>query len=781
MVKLKKLTAVMLALALLLCTVPVTLATDVDPMRSALFTRGDARNLAFDVAKRYNPNAELETMMVGDGKGDLRLNDSLTNAEAAVLLKRAFGVIGQAVGNNKRMADPDANIENIPGWAVVAYEDLKLGGILSGQKNANEIIDKREFTLMLDRLMRLYGNNPKDEFYESINKAWLDTSVFPEGRGVFSMYAEIDERTVVQLEAILDELAVGTYQNGTPEYYVSEFYKNALNKEARNAAGIAPLKKYLDAINNVNNIEDLIRVHSEIYDGTGRGFLFGFEFGADIRDSSKNTLFFGGPEIYLTKDDYDTNNRAHIEAFAEYVTKMLALSGENEPKTQAEQIVALEKELALSMLTPQEEYDVEVAYKESNLAKLDAMFKTINIVEAAEAAGVQAAADTRVLIYQPEAVVTFADLLTEENLEVWKTYLKVSLLRKFSTLLSQDFIDAADEFNKATYGIEEPVTYKRRAIDWTCRTLGEYLGQIYIKKHFSEDTKRDIEQMVVEFIEQYRETLSENTWLSPETRDKALKKLDTLDYKIGYPDKWNDFLNGADIGDNFFDSVCVVKKAVYDDMIKKQTNPPDRTAWIMNVYEVNAYYNPPYNEIVFPAGILQAPFYEPNAMRAANLGGIGYTIAHEISHAFDDNGAQFDEKGNAISWWTAEDYAEFERRCQDVIRFYDGLEIAPGIFSDGVMTLGENIADFEGLLCTVAVAKKDPDVDLKVLFESLARSERCILTRGMAKYYNVADVHSNGRIRVNRTIQNVPEFYEVYDVKEGDGMFVPAAERVKIW
>ena len=316
--------------------------------------------------------------------------------------------------------------------------------------------------------------------------------------------------------------------------------------------------------------------------------------------------------------------------------------------------------------------------------------------------------------------------------------------------------------------------------------LVDYLGRAYVDAHFSAEANADVEDMIRDFIAIYKQRLETIDWMSEATREKAICKLDAMGIKVGYPDSWESCLDRAEIkspaeGGSFFSNVIAIQMAMKQDVLAHQNDAPDKSEWIMTPFTVNACYNPSANDITFPAAILQSPLYDVNASREENLGGIGYIIAHEITHAFDNNGAKFDENGSAADWWTAEDYAAFRQKCQAVAEWYDGQEAYPGIACSGELTISENVADLGAAKCIVAAAKKLDHPDLDKLFRAVANTWASTTSRQMREYLAVTDVHAPDKLRCNRVLQTLPEFYTTYDIQPGDGMWTAPETRVSVW
>ncbi|MDP4118828.1 MAG: M13 family metallopeptidase, partial [Bacillota bacterium] len=335
-------------------------------------------------------------------------------------------------------------------------------------------------------------------------------------------------------------------------------------------------------------------------------------------------------------------------------------------------------------------------------------------------------------------------------------------------------------------GVSGALSTEDTAAQYVQSLLSDYLGEAYVYRYFSKEAKNEAEQLVKDIISTYKDRINNLTWMSESTKAKAIKKLDTMKLKIGYPDKWNDDLANTKLltvaeGGSFFDNLIAMQKAYRKLSIQNQKNGVDKTGWAMNPYTVNACYNHVDNSIQFPAAILQKPFFDVNAKYEENLGGIGYIIAHEITHAFDNNGAKFDENGNATDWWTKEDYAKFQELCQKVVDLYNGRESAPGIVCNGELTLSENIADLGSAACITEIESKQSNPDYKTLYESMTKVWRSSYPRAMKQYLQQNDLHSPDKLRGSIIFQNFEQFYDAFGITENDGMWLAPEKRVTIW
>ena len=379
-----------------------------------------------------------------------------------------------------------------------------------------------------------------------------------------------------------------------------------------------------------------------------------------------------------------------------------------------------------------------------------------------------------------------AKLFDDAHLDALKAMAYWGLLGSVGGTLNQEFLEASFDFTQAYYGVDVRQSSEEIAAQQVQSLLADYLSQAYVEAHFSPEAKADVEEMIGEFIDIYKERIRAQDWMSAATKAKAIKKLDTMGVKVGYPDSWDTWLDDAAIlspaeGGSFFSNTIAIRMAAQAESISRQNEPVDKTEWALYPFTVNACYVATSNDITFPAAILQAPLYDVNASREENLGGIGYIIAHEITHAFDNNGAKFDENGSAADWWTAEDYAAFRQKCQAVAEWYDGQEAYPGIACSGALTISENVADLGAAKCIVAAAKKLDHPDLDKLFRAVANTWASTTSRQMREYLAVTDVHAPDKLRCNRVLQTLPEFYTTYDIQPGDGMWTAPETRVSVW
>lgn len=624
----------------------------------------------------------------------------------------------------------------------------------------------------------------QDDFYTSINEDWIKNAKIPEGDSSYGTFDQISESNEKNILNILKEFSSKQSTKGTPEQKLGDFYKSVIDSESRNKQGVNPIKKYLDLYDNARNLDELWKADFSVFSETGRSSLMSVGVEIDAKDSNKNILDITGLTTHLRKHTIDSEDAQ--KAYEKFITRLLELSGENSEKAQidAKEITKLEKILSDSSLETQELYDIDKTYNVFSIEELNKLYPNLNISRVLENMGFKNVKSVK--ISDINEFKKSYEYFSEKNFNILKLYAKTRVLIRYGRYLSQDFTDALDDVNEALFGIKGKMPIEKKAVRAVSLALEDDLGRVFVEKYFSEDAKKDIENLILKIKPSYKEKIKNATWLSEKTREKAIKKLDTMRLKIGYPEKWSDKLDKAEIksyenGGSYFANICEIQKKLMQKSNKELNEPVDKTKWEMSAYAVNAYYHPQNNEIAFPAGILQSPFYDINAPEEQNMGAIGAIIAHEISHAFDSEGSKFDENGNAVNWWTDEDRENFKKRCEKFVSAYDNLEISEGVKSNGKLTLFENIADVGAISCMLDILSKKENPDYKKFFESWATSWRMIASPELIKQRSKTDVHSADKIRVNRTLANFEEFHKVFNIKEGDKMYVAPEERISLW
>ena len=776
----KRLLAGALAGILALGTLPAALAAE------GTLTRGQARDILLSAADGYGG----ESLLRGDERGELHLDRELTRAEALVMLQRAFGGFEAPVGANARMAFPVQACTDIPAWAEAELAGVLGSGIVTGTGEGllspDAPVTGEELDALIRRAYAYKGTERKDDFYAAVNKEWLDQATIPAGQmingALYGLMYEVND----QVAALIADIASKPQKKGTAEAKIAALYNTVVDTEGREKAGVEPIQAYLDAIDGAKTLDGLIAADADLREELGFVTLLSFGLTIDLMDSSRYAVRFGAFEPMLGKDFYAGGDPTLTEAYLTFITRLFVLSGEEEAAAwaDAQRVYDMEKAVSAASLDIQDRGNVDLIYNLYTMEELKAVFPQVDLEGFYAGSGLKSA--DRIGVSDVGAMEAAAAYFTDEHLADLKAMSKMSLLLMTCAALNQDFMEAEYEFQAAYYGVEGRQEPEQIAAAQVQSLLSDYLSRAYAEAYFSPEAKADVEEMIAGFIAIYKERLEAQDWMSEETRAMALRKLDTMGVKVGYPDSWETYLDNAEIkspeeGGSFFSNMIAVQKAARDEMLSYQDQGVDKDQWMMAPYTVNACYNATANDITFPAAILQAPMYDVKASREENLGGIGYVIAHEITHAFDNNGAKFDEKGNAADWWTAGDYAAFQEKCQAVVQWYDGQESAPGILCSGIQTLSENVADLGALRCIVEAAGKLEEPDYEALFLAVARTWASTAPRNTLEYLAAGDVHAADKLRVNRALQTIPEFYATFDIKEGDGMWTAPEERVSIW
>ena len=543
--------------------------------------------------------------------------------------------------------------------------------------------------------------NPRNDFYQYACGGWMKANPLTDEYSRFGSFDQLAENNRSQIKSLIEDLAHQQSQPGSVAQKVGDLYNIAMDSAKLNADGVAPIKGYLEKIEALDNRAVLSKCVAGMH-RDGFGPFFGLYVGADDMNSSMNMaqlyqggLSLGEREYYLDNDDRTKEIRAKFE---EHVVKMFQLAGftEEEARKAATDVMKVETRLAETTKSAVELRDPHANYNKITVAQLkkevpginwDAYFTTIGLKDLQE-----------VNVGQMAEIKMVADLLTKENMDVLKSYLQWNVINTASSYLSDDFVaQNFDFYGKTLSGTKEMQPRWKRAVSSVNGVLGEAVGQMYTDKYFPAAAKERMVKLVSNLQKALGERIQGLEWMSAETKAKALEKLAAFHVKIGYPDKWKDYSSLEIKNDSYWENIVRSNHFDYDKMIAKAGKPVDKDEWLMTPQTVNAYYNPTTNEICFPAGILQYPFFDMNADDACNYGAIGVVIGHEMTHGFDDQGRQYDKDGNLKDWWTAEDAKNFQERAQVLVDYFSNIQVLPDLKANGELTLGENIADHGGL------------------------------------------------------------------------------------
>ncbi len=634
---------------------------------------------------------------------------------------------------------------------------------------------------------------PGDDFFAYVNAGWLQQNEIPADRSVYSTFSVLRDESQANVKAIIEASASGDFAKGSDEQKVGDLYKSYLDWDTRNARGVEPLKAELERINSIADYDDLAVYFAET---SKRGLSAPFDIGqyADFKDPTTYMIYawqggLGLPdrEYYLLDDEKSVKLR---EEYVAHIETMFDLAGFENGAEASKTIMALETRLAKEHMRKEDTRDMVALYNKIPLDELDQVMPRLNWNGLLEEAGLTEL--DGLVLTMPDYMAALDEIIVTTDLDTWKTYFTWFALNNTGSRLTQALDEQNFEFyGKTLQGTPEQRPMWRRGVRIVNQTLGEVVGKVYVKEHFPPEAKERMLTLVGNLINAYEKSIKELDWMTEETKVEALDKLSKFTPKIGYPDEWRDY-SALDIeADDLYGNLERAAIAEYQRSIDRQGGPVDRTEWGMTPQTVNAYYSPPLNEIVFPAAILQPPFFNFEADDAVNYGAIGAVIGHEIGHGFDDSGSTFDGDGVLRNWWTDEDRAEFEKRTGKLVDQYSAFKPFDDLSVNGEFTLGENIGDLGGVSIGLLAYQMSLNGEEAPVIDGFTGVQRVFLGYGQVwrgKYRDEAlrvqiatDPHSPYRYRANGAVRNVPEFYEAFGVAEGDALYLPPEERVKIW
>jgi len=637
------------------------------------------------------------------------------------------------------------------------------------------------------------SKKPGDDFFNYANGIWYDTASIPASQPGVGAYSFMNYPQRIRLQGILDSLSTTTNPPGSIQQKVGDFYTAGMDTAAINKRGYEPIKPLLARIDAVRDVASVLTLVAE-EQKVGNRSILGFYVGPDNKQSTVNIAQFSQTGIGLPEREYyfktDSSTLSIQQAYRNYLIRLFELTG-TEPEAarkNATVVYNIEKQLATAHRTNIERRDVKANYNKLAVAALAKKQPALNWTTLLNDLGVKA---DSVNLAQPTYYDQLNTLLTSVSIADWNVYLKAHSLISYSNYLSQPFVDASFAYTKILTGQAVKKTRAEEITQAVDGSLGDALAQLYVKKYFPEAARQRMAVLVDNLKKAFEARINKLDWMSDSTKTKAKEKLYAFTQKIGYPDKWRDYSGMAVKRDAYFENCLAATKNDYGYSLAKVGQRVDRAEWHTTPPTVTAYNNPPLNEIVFPAGILQPPYFDVNADDALNYGGIGMVIGHEITHSFDDQGAQYDKVGNVTNWWTKVDYAKFKAKTKQVIDQYNLFTVLDSVHVKGALTVGENTADIAG----VAIAydafkltqqgkdttKLDGFTADQRFFISIARIWR-VKTRDayMGMYINT-NPHSPAKWRVNGPLMNFTPFYKAFNVQPGDRMYKPEQERITVW
>ena len=639
--------------------------------------------------------------------------------------------------------------------------------------------------LGIDKTAMDLSVRPQDDFFRYVNGGWLKTFQMPADKSRFGTFDDLREKSDESVKEII---------TGGGDQKISDLYKSFMNTDAVEARGLKPISDSLARIDAIKAKDELPGAFARAL-RQGIGVPIDLSVGPDSKNTSVTIAGLSQAGLGLPDRDYyfnDDANSAKIRTgYVEYLTKLFALSGEADAAAKAAQVFALEKALAEHQWTMVENRDPQKTYNKISVGALGALAPGFDWAAYLREAKLPAG-QAEVIVSQPSYFTGLAKVLGETPLDAWKLYLKARALDAASSYLPDAFVQAAFEYNgRILSGQPEMRPRWKRGVSLVNGALGELVGKLYVEKNFPDSSKQKMAHMIENLNAAYVERIKGLSWMGEETKKKALEKLAKFTVKIAYPDKWRDYSRLAVAADDLLGNVRRSTLLDYDRMIDQLGKPVDRSEWDMTPQTVNAYYNPSANEIVFPAAILQGVFFDPAVDDAVNYGAIGAVIGHEMSHGFDDEGSQFDGDGMLKDWWTQQDRAEFDARTGKLVKQFDAFEPLPGKHVNGKLTLGENIGDLGGITAAFDAYRRSLGGAEAPVIDGFTGDQRFFL--GWAQVWRMAirdstlalqmatDPHSPAEYRVNGVMPNVAGFYKAFDLKEGDKLFLPEQDRVKIW
>ena len=644
---------------------------------------------------------------------------------------------------------------------------------------------------------------PGDDFYQYACGGWMKNNPLPAAYSRYGSFDMVGEAVNEQINDILTTLADSSYARGTVEQKVRDLYLLAMDSVRRNNDGLAPIKPYLAQLEAVKTLPDLQKwVLQQV--PYGMDYVYGTYFGADEKDSRNNILNIYQSGLTLRQKEFyvstDSASLALLEQYRRHIERMFVIAGFSASLAEQKMRNVMDTEMRMAQFsrTSVELRDSEKNYNKMSLTDFEARYPQLLLVDLMQTVGVSRSNIEQIVVGQPEYCEGLNALLGSLPAEQWRDYFEWQLLNDAATLLSDDLRDEDFHFNgEVRRGRKEQRPRWRTATDQVQSVLGQALGRIYVAKYFPASAKERMEKLVKNLQTALGQRIDAQEWMTPETKKVAHEKLSTFYVKIGYPNKWDD-ISGLTIDPalTFYENMRNAAKFRIQLLLSKTVGKPvDRDEWHMYPQTVNAYYNPTTNEICFPAGILQYPFFDNDADDAFNYGAIGVVIGHEMTHGFDDQGSHYDKDGNMRDWWQQSDVEKFKALGNQYAEFFDGIEILPGLHANGKLTLGENLADHGGLMVSYQafknVMQSGAAGDTDSVKMGLTPQQRFFVAYAGVWAQNITDqerrtrlktdVHSQGEWRVKGALPHIKAWYEAFDVKPTDKLYLPEGKRLNLW
>lgn len=652
-------------------------------------------------------------------------------------------------------------------------------------------------TTGIDKANMNLSVKPGNDFFEYASGGWMKAHPLSPEYAQYGQFNVLDEMNRNRLKALIEEMAAQNAAPGSIEQKVGALYRLAMDSVRRNREGYTPIRPILERIAKIDDKQSFFYLTNEL-GRQGVPAFMSFSCDADLKNAKMNLVQISQGGIMLDERDYYLeNDEATLKirnAYKDYVAKLFAMTGDDATtaKKKMEAVLAIETRIAKASYSATQLRDVEKNYHKMTYLELVKNYPGIDWSTLFLLQGIPAVKE--VSVNQPEPIHEVEKILAETSLDDLKAYLAFNVICQASNALSDDFrLASFDFFGRTMQGTEQDRPRWKRAVGVVESVLGMAVGKIYTEKYFPESSKKRMLELVKNLQIALGERIDQQTWMSPETKAQAHEKLSHFYIKIGYPDTWRSY-DGLTIDENlsFYENLARATAFESDYYIQKRVNKPvDINEWLMNPQTINAYYNPTTNEICFPAGILQPPFFNAEADDACNYGAIGVVIGHEMTHGFDDQGAQFDKEGNLRNWWTPQDKHNFKARTDKMVEFFDKIEVLPGLHANGALTCGENIADHGGLKIAYQALQNAMQQRPLATADGFTPEQRFFLSYAHIWANNIreealrnlvkTDPHSPGRWRVNGALPQIPAWYKAFNIKKGDKLYIAPKNRVDIW
>lgn len=628
----------------------------------------------------------------------------------------------------------------------------------------------------------------QDDYYEYVNRELLDMIHLGQSDAQWTWFGELTAVTSQEMRTIIQNIVNSKeyFPKGSPEQKIRDLYQCISDMDNRNTTGLEPLRPYMDAIEAADSIDEYVDAITVLSADLGFSSLVGgYLISTDRVDSSKYSVYLSYADTLIGKEYLESNQmQDYVTMYFDYVQQVLEEYGmeESQALDTSSQIEVLVRDICEASLDSVQYYDPSMIYNPYTREELAQLYTNVDIPKMLKTLGVDS--QDQYIVMDVGQAKKVNSLLVEENLDILKKFSIFVAIKDVSSYSTQQYAKLEEDIKNKLYGVTESRSDEFTWMSLTQNMLQWDFGKIYVDRYFSEESKNAVEAIIYDIVEAYKSIINRQEWMSEKTKEKACRKLDMLEIKIGYPDEWPETMDRQQVtpvaeGGSLLANLLDFSKITIEDNLNKLGEEVDMTAWGMAPQTVNAYYDPSKNEIVFPAAILQSPFFSKDNFQAQNLGGIGYVIAHEISHAFDWNGALYDEYGNYNLWWEQEEIEEYQKLTQSIVEYYNQYEMV-GIPVNGELTLSENIADLGAMTCITSIIGDDTDA-LSEAFSQFAYMWASEATIGYQMSLLSTDVHAPNKIRVNAVLSASDAFYQTYDIAETDEMYVKPENRVGIW